>query len=306
MAQNFTDEPSCPFVVPFIRWADIIDIPPNSSAPDRRRLYDHELVYVMAGDGHIVIEGMAHRAVPDRLFLVTPRLWHGYRADRGQTLTLLGVHFDWMPQQDTPLFTIFRAADDGHMPEEKLFRSARQVPGWDLSETPFLDLKGRPRVRRALEEVVAEYSLEDHEARSGAGALLAHAIVQIQREARLLRELKSGVAIGPDALRRLEQARALLEAPQNFSLSVDEAATHVGWSADHLRRAFRTVYRMSPGQAQTQARVRHARDLLRRENLPVAEVARRCGFEDAEYFTRVFKKETGLSPRQFLAFAKKM
>src|SRR4028119_216982 len=159
-----------PFKMPFIRWADVIDIPPNLASPDRRRLYDHEFVYVMAGDGHIVIEGTAHRALPDALFLVQPRVWHGYLANQGQTLTLLGVHFDWTPQNDTPLFTIFRAADEDHAPDDMLFRSAQEIPEWDLSDTPFLELKGRPRVRRSLEEIVAEYSRDDAEARDGAGA----------------------------------------------------------------------------------------------------------------------------------------
>ena len=34
--------------------------------------------------------------------------------------------------------------------------------------------------------------------------------------------------------------------------------------------------------------------------IPFLEVARACGFEDNSYFSRFFKKETGMTPSQFL------
>ncbi|MFT3794316.1 helix-turn-helix domain-containing protein [Flavobacterium sp.] len=45
--------------------------------------------------------------------------------------------------------------------------------------------------------------------------------------------------------------------------------------------------------------VSEAKNLLAGENQTVAEIAYRLGFENPPYFSRLFKKETGLSPNQF-------
>ena len=42
-----------------------------------------------------------------------------------------------------------------------------------------------------------------------------------------------------------------------------------------------------------------AQHLLLDQTLKLEEVAGRVGFEDARYFARVFKRETGASPSQF-------
>ena len=43
-------------------------------------------------------------------------------------------------------------------------------------------------------------------------------------------------------------------------------------------------------------RLREARRLLLTTTLPVKEVARRCGYEDPLYFSRVFHQHTGQPP----------
>ena len=291
-----------PFVLPFIRWADVAHLQPGSF-PMRRRIYDHEFVLPVAGSGHIVIEGERHVAVPGRLFLVLPRQWHSYVPDEG-SLSLLGVHFDWTPQHDTLRFPIFRAADGSQPTDETLFRSPREVDGWNLKSQPFLELSARSRVRRMLEDVVAEYGRDDENSREGAGALLAAAIIQISREARGLQMQRAGAAVGPDALLRLERARAALEDPQSVQ-PIEAVAQSVGWSADHLRRIFRIALGTSPQRFQMTARLRVARELLRDGKVPIHQVAARCGFEDASHFARAFKAETGFTPREFQALARK-
>lgn len=292
---------STPFALPFIRWADIAVLSYMGVAA-QRRLYDHELVYSVAGRGQILIDSQTYEAKPDRLFLIQPRVWHSFQTH--DELHLLGIHFDWVPQHDTVAFPIFRPADEPV--EETRFRAPREIERWDLKAQPFLDLRGRLRVRRVLEEVVGQYNQDTEYSRESAGALLAHAIFLIARETKELQQLAQSTRVGPDAIRRVQRARELLEKPQMASMTIEEVAAQVGWSSDHLRRIFREVLGVSPLQMQNNARLRHARQLLREENRPIGEIARLCGFNGASHFARVFRQETGLSPRQFLTMTKKI
>ncbi len=289
-----------PFQVPFIRCADFALLRSATDGPSLRRLYDHELVYVVSGSGHIVIEGMSYEAKPERLFLIQPRQWHSYRADNGENLTLLGVHFDWIAQHDSLQFPLFFADDEANPTDETLFRAPQSVPDWDLQTHPFLDLKSRPNVRRGLEETVIEYSIPAEEARLRAGTLLAATLILIAREARLLAQNAELQRVGADAARRVERARKRLETVE-LNMSVEEVAHEIGWSGDHLRRTFRAVYATTPAAIQNQARLRRARETLRLEEKTIVEIALWCGFADSDTFARWFKAESGLTPRQFRA-----
>lgn len=281
------------FHLPFVRWADTVRVAPGGRGAFERQIYDHELVYVLDGRGHIVLDGQKHEASTDSLFLVRPRVWHSFLALETGPERLLGVHFDWSYHATTAQFLKFRPAVAPF--EAELFRAPRQIAGWNLEQRPCLDLGARPRVRRLLEEIVVEIGRDEPESPFIAGALLAACLGQIEREARLLGE-QNAHTVGADAVRRVQRAREWLETAET-PLSVEEIAARVGWSGDHLRRMMRAVSGEAPAQLQTAARMRRAQELLRYGALPIAEIARQCGFDDASHFARVFKRETGLTPR---------
>ena len=66
-----------------------------------------------------------------------------------------------------------------------------------------------------------------------------------------------------------------------------------------LNRYFEAVYGESVPKWIRSCRIRHAQDLLQGTSLPVAEIAARVGYSNASKFSAAFKKETGLSPREY-------
>ena len=58
----------------------------------------------------------------------------------------------------------------------------------------------------------------------------------------------------------------------------------------------------TPLQYLTEKRMENAKHLLSSSDLhySISEIAELCGFEDIYYFSRVFKKNVGLSPTQWL------
>ena len=66
---------------------------------------------------------------------------------------------------------------------------------------------------------------------------------------------------------------------------------------------FSRVFKQEVGESFTgylnRVRIDHSRSLLRRKELRLVDIALMVGFEDQSYFTKVFKKITGLSPLQY-------
>ena len=66
-----------------------------------------------------------------------------------------------------------------------------------------------------------------------------------------------------------------------------------------LERRFRRFLGRSPLQELQRVRVEHAKELLSQKHLSIATVATRSGFGSPTYLSRVFRRETGLTPSAF-------
>ena len=95
-------------------------------------------------------------------------------------------------------------------------------------------------------------------------------------------------------------------AVENFNdpdFSMTEKMEESGYCTDHFRRLFRRAYGESPLEYLTSLRVNFAKRLLRENDClhyTVAQIATMSGFSDISYFSRVFKKCTGVSPRAYM------
>ena len=81
------------------------------------------------------------------------------------------------------------------------------------------------------------------------------------------------------------------------SITMADVAQQSGVSERQLRNLFAQHLNMSPLDYLNQIRVNKAVELLRNTELSVKEVCYQCGFQSPQYFSRLFKQQTGLTPR---------
>ena len=82
-------------------------------------------------------------------------------------------------------------------------------------------------------------------------------------------------------------------------ISVSDIAESVGISEGHLRRLFKQEMNMSVVDYLTEYRIRQAKRLLNDRRVPASDVWKETGFSSAQYFSFVFKKKEGISPREY-------
>ena len=85
-------------------------------------------------------------------------------------------------------------------------------------------------------------------------------------------------------------------------LSITKLIEKVGYDKDHVRRRFTRVIGMTPLEYLTSLRLENAKKLLSHNSemkLSIAEIGAMCGYYDGRYFSRVFKKNTGVTPEEY-------
>ena len=82
-------------------------------------------------------------------------------------------------------------------------------------------------------------------------------------------------------------------------LNVTAIAEYMHFNPQYLARAFKSETGRGILEYITSERIEAAKKLLVETNIPVKEIASMVGYQDYAYFTRVFKKETGISPKQY-------
>lgn len=100
----------------------------------------------------------------------------------------------------------------------------------------------------------------------------------------------------------LAQADALLRAHLDRPLAISELAEALFISPGYLRQLFQRAYGHGPMHHLLDLRIEQAKQLLAAGNLPVAEVARHCGFASAFHFSRVFSRLAGQPPSRWRKF----
>jgi AraC-like DNA-binding protein len=81
--------------------------------------------------------------------------------------------------------------------------------------------------------------------------------------------------------------------------SIEQLSRTLGLSKYRFSKLFRKTTGMTAVQYLTKIRMEKAMELLRNTKLNLQEIALRTGYANDNYFNKVFRKLTGVSPGQF-------
>lgn len=278
---NMTTQSTIPNFNLFGESGDLPDVVHCETISARSSLHDwefaphrharlHQVLLLTSGAGEVTLDGTRHGLQPGCLVNVPVGLVHGYRFDpgtEGLVVTFAAEMLDETLRPPEGLLPVLSrpavvSADD--MLGESMHRLHAVFAARDFARAQIL--------------------------RSLAGLLLGQ-IAQAQ-----MRMQPTGVTAMPEVLQRF---RALIEQHYTEHWSVSDYASALALSSTHLSRLARAATGR-PASALIEDRViREARRYLVYTDLPISRIGYALGFEDPAYFTRVFSRATGVSPKAF-------
>lgn len=240
-----------------------------------RTLDEYHVVYITRGRGMFEARGVRRLAIEaGDVFVIFPGVWHRYMPD-----PKTGWDEQWIGFRGDLAERFLRAP---------FFRQTK----------PVLRIGADEALRRKFIDLVLEAE------RNPAGTPFSCAGRIIEILGLLQERVRSVGASGRvSAVIREAQNQILKKASQ--PLDFFGLAQSLGVSYTAFRRSFKQQTGVSPARFQNAIRLNRARDLLASTELTVSEIALQTGFETVFYFSRAFKKKTGLTPKGYRARSRK-
>ncbi|MDD3202297.1 MAG: helix-turn-helix domain-containing protein, partial [Pygmaiobacter massiliensis] len=122
---------------------------------------------------------------------------------------------------------------------------------------------------------------------------------------RLLRETAAASLDAVAAERRAADTRPIRTAKQYIQeyfaqpLTLEEVSGIAGFNPSYFSSLFKKECGQNFTEYLAEVRIAKAKELLRESKLSVAEICEAVGYLDLKYFTKTFKKSTGIKPGEF-------
>ncbi|MEK6796960.1 MAG: AraC family transcriptional regulator [Spirochaetota bacterium] len=246
----------------------------SSSCVSSRRLF-----WCRSGKGSVTVNNERF-ALSAGKFLCMP--WdHAvvYEADRRSPFVVGSIHIiPNYPRRTQVIYNVSHEKGERDYPQ----RSDVALPG--LTSTMSGDLALAPSLGMLSEYIVSAF-------RRDRGEMLMRALAPV-----IIHEVMASLSAQKSVPPSLAAAVSYLEKKGRVTLSELSRIAHC--SSSTVIRMFREHYGTTPGHFIIERKIARAKDLLTGTGMPIESVAEAVGITDPFYFSRIFKKIVGVSPRQ--------
>ena len=250
-----------------------------------RYLYDHELVVFTAGKSQVVAGEKSFICAKGDALIIPPGIRHWTRA-LDEMVERYCFHFDWIAGLPSVMPPFVYESTRQYRPGR-----CKHAPDGLNIKMPFY-LTGLP-LRRLLPLINPLTGCDD----SREGILKQRGLFLL-----LLAELLAGdkgkvkTSHGGKSLRLAQALKQRIENDFRQRLSMSTLAKEFKVTPGHMARTFRMIVGISPLEYLHRLRLEEAYRLLSVTSMNVSEAASEVGFDDANYFSRLFRKKMGMSP----------
>ena len=113
------------------------------------------------------------------------------------------------------------------------------------------------------------------------------------------RYMKEGRQVGSEMLDEVEKAAHYFREHYNKDISIEQYAKQRLMTPCWFIQNFKKITKKTPLQYIVSLRMTNAMNMLVSTNYNIAQIANAVGYENALYFSRIFKKNTGVSPKEY-------
>ncbi|MCK9478964.1 MAG: response regulator [Firmicutes bacterium] len=107
---------------------------------------------------------------------------------------------------------------------------------------------------------------------------------------------------GHNDSKRVQEIKAIIARDYDQPLTVEQVAEELHISTYYLMHLFKDETGKTFNQCLTEYRIERAKHLMQAFNYKIYEIAELVGYKDATYFSYIFKKHTGMTPKQYAKF----
>lgn len=132
------------------------------------------------------------------------------------------------------------------------------------------------------------------------GLLFAETVYEENEDKPAVANTTTGsTAAATTAAINISAIKTYIDTHYNTPLNLTYLSTYFHFNKNYVSRRFKESFGMSVGSYIGLVRVGRAKELLRFTDMSVEQCGYECGYEDVNYFSRVFKKVEGCSPSEY-------